>query len=66
MAREVLEALLDKYKDYGIKEIESIEVLKLDPFRQFGKPSRIASAFGGKEGYLEAIKELEREIYMVA
>ena len=66
VAREVLEALLDKYKDYGIKEIESIEVLKLDPFRQFGKPSRIASAFGGKEGYLEAIKELEREIYMVA
>jgi len=63
MAREVLEALLDKYMNAGIYEIEKTEILKLDPFRQFGKPSKIAQFFGGKDGYLQAIKELQEEIY---
>ena len=63
-AREVLEALLDKYMNTGIYEIEKTEVLKLDPFMKMGKPAKIASYFGGKEGYLQAVKELEQEIYM--
>lgn len=62
-AREVLEALLDKYMNTGIYEIEKTEILKLDPFLKMGKPAKIASYFGGKEGYLRAIKELEDEIY---
>ena len=65
VAREILEALLDRYMDYGITEIESTEILKLDPFRQYGKPSRIASAFGGRDKYFEAVKDLERELYQV-
>jgi len=64
-AREVLEALLDKYMNTGIYEIEKTEILKLDPFLKFGKPSRIAKFFGGKDGYLQAIKELEEELYKV-
>lgn len=63
-AREVLGALLDKYMNTGIYEIEKTEVLKLDPFLKMGKPAKIASYFGGKEGYLQAVKELEQEIYM--
>ena len=59
----VLEALLDKYMNTGIYEIEKTEVLKLDPFMKMGKPAKIASYFGGKEGYLKAVKELEDEIY---
>jgi len=62
-AREVLEGLLDRYMDTGIYEIEKTEILKLDPFKQIGKPSRIASLFGGRDGYLKAVKELEEEIY---
>lgn len=62
-ARAVLEALLEKYADDGIYEIEDTDVLKLDPFIQFGKPSRIASFFGGKDGYIRAIRELQQEIY---
>ena len=62
-ARAVLEALLDKYADGGITEIESIDVLKLDPFVKFGKPVRIAQLFGGKQQYLQAVRELEKEIY---
>lgn len=63
VAREVLEALLDKYMNVGIYEIEKIEILKLDPFMKYGKPSKIAQFFGGREGYLKALKELEEEIY---
>ncbi len=62
-AREVLEALLDKYMNTGIYEIEKTEILKIDPFKKFGKPSKIAQYFGGKEGYLKAIRELEQELY---
>lgn len=62
-AREVLEALLDKYMNTGIYEIEKTEILKLDPFMKMGKPAKIAAYFGGKEGYRKAVKELEDAIY---
>lgn len=65
VARHVLDALLDKYKDQGIYEIEKTEILKLDPFLRFGKPAKITQYFGGKEGYINAVKELERELYRV-
>lgn len=65
VAREVLEALLDKYMNTGVYEIEKTEVLKLDPFLKFGKPSKIAQSFGGKAGYMKAVKELEEELYKV-
>lgn len=63
LAREVLEALLDKYMNTGIYEIEKTEILKLDPFMRMGKPAKIASYFGGKAGYLKAVQELEEAIY---
>ena len=63
VAREVLEALLDKYMNTGIYEIEKTEILQLDPFLKYGKPAKIASFFGGKGGYLKAVKELEKMIY---
>ena len=66
VAREVLEALLDKYMDAGVYELEKTEILHLDPFRKFGKPSRIAIAFGGREGYLKAVRDLEQAIYGVS
>lgn len=63
VAREVLEALLDKYMNEGIKELESMEILKLDPFKKIGSPTKIIKAFGGRDKYIKTIKELEREIY---
>lgn len=63
VAREILEALLDRYMNTGIYEIEQTEILQLDPFRKYGKPSKIASYFGGREGYHQALKELEAELY---
>ncbi len=62
-AREVLEALLDRYMNTGIYEIEKTDILKLDPFAKLGKPARIAGYFGGRDGYMQAVKALENAIY---
>lgn len=63
VACEVLEALLDKYMNTGIYDLEKTEILKLDPFLKLGKPSKIAGYFGGKAGYIKAVQELEKAIY---
>lgn len=65
-AREVINALLDKYAELGIYDIESTEILKQNPFTKYGKPARIAALFGGNEKYRQAIRELEAELYKVA
>lgn len=65
-ARKVLEQLLDKYADEGLENLESLEVLKVEPFDQFGTAIEILKEFGGKDKYLAAIKELEKEIYQIA
>lgn len=62
-AKEVLEMLLDTYKNDGIYALESRDVLKLADFSRFGKPSRIAGYFGGKAGYEKAVQEMENELY---
>lgn len=62
-AREVLEALLNRYMNTGIYEIEKTDILKLDPFAKMGKPARIAGYFGGRDGYMQAVKALENAIY---
>ena len=65
-AREVINALLDKYAELGIYDIESTEILKQNPFTKYGKPSRIAALFGGNDKYRAALRELEKELYKVA
>lgn len=65
-ARKVLETLLDKYADEGVENIESIEVLRVKPFDEYGSPIEIISHFGNKQHYLEAVKELENELYKQA
>jgi len=65
-AKKVLEALLDKYADEGISNIESIEVLRVKPFDEFGSPVEIIKEFGSKDKYLQAVRELESELYKTA
>ena len=65
-ARLVLEALLDKYTKEGVSELESLTVLENDPFRKLGSKANIVKFFGGKQGYLDAVKELEQNIYSIA
>ena len=65
-AKKVLNALLDKYAETGIENIEDMKVLTVEPLKDLGTPQEIVNLFGGKPNYLAALKELEDEIYMVA
>ncbi|HXI14543.1 MAG TPA: DEAD/DEAH box helicase family protein [Thermoanaerobaculia bacterium] len=62
-ARAVLQALLDKYAESGIRSVESLDILKVDPLSDLGTPVEIVRLFGGKEAYLSAVRELETELY---
>ncbi len=63
VAQQVIDTLLDKYADDGIKEIEDRRVLQLQEFAQIGSPIKIVQEFGGVQGYEEAIRELTNELY---
>ncbi|WP_063661994.1 EcoAI/FtnUII family type I restriction enzme subunit R [Aliivibrio fischeri] len=66
-AQQVLDNLLVKYADEGVQEIENIQVLKVKPFDEMGRPIEIIkNGFGGKPQYLEAVSELEAAIYQSA
>ena len=65
-ARKVLEALLDKYADQGIENIENINILTIPPISEIGSVTEIIKVFGNREAYDKAVKELENELYKVA
>ncbi len=65
-AREVLDALLSKYADEGIENIEQGEVLGVDPLTEFGRPVEIIRRFGGKDEFDDAIREMEERLYSMA
>ena len=65
-AREVLEALLDKYAENGILDFEKANILEIPPFNSIGKPTKIIKLFGGKVAFEQAIRELEYQIYKSA
>ncbi len=63
-ARAVLEALLEKYADHGITDIEDPKILELPPFTKIGSKTQIRRGiFGGNERYSQALTELEGQIY---
>ena len=65
-AQLVIKSLLEKYAQNGITTIESTDVLKISPLNKLGTPMELLNAFGGRSQYLEAIKELEQELYKTA
>ena len=62
-ARRVLEALLAKYADAGVGQIEETQVLTLAPLTEFGTPTEIVKLFGGKDAYQQAVRELTQSLY---
>ena len=64
VAREVIDALLEKYMDNSISDITDRSILLNSPFSRFGSVPKIFSFFGGKENYNKAVKDLQKEIYM--
>lgn len=62
-ARAVLEKLLEQYLNQDVYEIEIPKVLNLPDFKELGSVASIMDMFGGKEGYQEAVNDLEAAIY---
>lgn len=64
LAQQVLQALLEHYMDDGIRDIGDTKILEQKDFQRFGSPLKIAKLFGGKAGYITAVKELQDELYL--
>ena len=62
-ARQVIEAILEKYSDSGILNFEDLSIINLDPINKLGTPLEIAEIFGGKESLFKAMNEISKEIY---
>lgn len=65
-AREVIDALIEKYADQGITAIDDIGDLVVSPFNEFGTPVQIVSFFGGREKYIRAVRQVEQALYAAA
>ena len=59
----VLEILLEKYSDDAIDDITDTKILKLPEFNEYGSPMKIAKLFGGLDGYVKAVKEVQLALY---
>lgn len=65
-AREVIDALIEKYADQGITAIDDIGDLVVSPFNKFGTPIQIVNLFGGREKYMRAVRQVEQALYVTA
>ncbi len=66
LARKVVHALLDKYSDDGFADLENPAIITLDPIKRLGTAPEIIRAFGGREGYAAAVRELTDALYHAA
>ena len=62
-ARAVLDALLDKYADDGVLDLDDVKVLRIPPLDSLGTPLELVRAFGGKPGFEQAVHDLQSELY---
>ena len=65
-ARAVLDALLAKYADEGVLNLDDTKVLRIPPFTELGTPVQLINAFGGREGFIAAVHELQSALYQEA
>lgn len=65
-AREVLTALLEKFANEGVEDLETLDILKVPPISEMGTVIELVNAFGNKKKYLSAIRQLKQELYRVA
>lgn len=64
--RSILEALLEKYVESGVRTIEDLGILRVQPFSTMGRPMEIIQLFGSRETYLKAVRDLEQQLYQEA
>ena len=62
-ARAVLAALLDKYADEGVLNLDDANVLRIPPIDSLGTPLQLIRAFGGKPAFQRAVHDLQTALY---
>jgi type I restriction enzyme R subunit len=62
-ARAVLEALLQKYQDQGVTDLDDPVILRVTPFAAMGTPIELLRIFGGRSGFQKAVHELQSALY---
>lgn len=62
-ARAVLDALLDKYADEGVMNLDDPRVLSISPFTELGTPIELVNSFGNRQGFEQAVHELQSVLY---
>ncbi len=62
-ARAVLDALLAKYADEGVLNLDDTNVLTIPPLSALGTRVELVRAFGGKDGFVAAVHELQAALY---
>ena len=62
-ARAVLDALLAKYADDGLLNLDDAAVLRIPPLNQLGTPVQLINAFGGKAQFVAAVHDLQAALY---
>ena len=65
-ARAVLDALLAKYADVGVLNLDDTGLLTIAPFSSLGTPVQLIRAFGGRDGYQQAVRDLQSALYQEA
>ena len=63
LGRGVLDALLAKYQDEGVLNLDDANVLKIAPFSTMGSVVQLINAFGGKHGFEQAVHDLQDALY---
>lgn len=61
--RNVINELLNTYQNKGVIELENIRLLEINSFSKFGGLVPIVNLFGGKEKYINMIKQLKNVLY---
>ena len=62
-AREILNALLEKYAEHGTEQFVMPDILEVPPISQYGNFTEIVNYFGGVQQLRSAVSEMQRLLY---
>lgn len=61
--KNVIDELLNTYKNHDVIELENIRILEVKNFNKFGGLVPIVNLFGGKDKYLNVISNIKNSLY---
>lgn len=62
-ARSILEALLQKYQDEGVLDLDDPRILQISPFDTMGTPIQLVREFGGRADFQKAVEDMQTALY---